>query len=191
MILVPGWVWQGGPLRRALGTGLPAGVFFGAFVLVESGSWAGAAVVFVILGPCHGIRSARRMRKAWPGAGELDAGGRAAAVRATRRGEDVGDRRPAPAVVEYADGLRRVAEDDRLRRPIVLSVAVLALALAGYDTLTAPAAEVIASWLVVALFLADLVWWPRRRAALLTRAERAARSARRASDGGSPGTAGH
>ncbi|MES9524486.1 hypothetical protein [Streptomyces capoamus] len=34
------------------------------------------------------------------------------------------------------------------------------------------------SWLVVALCLADLVWWPRRRDRLLARADRAVASAR-------------
>ncbi|MEU9443570.1 hypothetical protein AB0D42_22210 [Streptomyces sp. NPDC048304] len=173
MILVPGRLWQQSPVRRVLGIGLPAGVFFAAFVLVESGSWPGAAVVFLVLSPLHGIRSARRMGRAWPGAADLDPAARAAVVRATRRGEAVGDPALAPAVVEYADGLHRIAEEDRLRRPLILLVTVLALALAGYDTVTAPSGVLITSWLAVALLLADLAWWPGRRARLLARAARA------------------
>ncbi|WP_330336211.1 hypothetical protein [Streptomyces sp. NBC_00557] len=188
MILVPGRLWRQSPVCRALGTGLPAGVFFAAFVLVESGSWPGAAVVFLVLSPLHGIRSARRMGRAWPGAADLDAAGRAAVVRATRRGEAVGDPALAPAVVEYADGLHRIAEEDRLRRPLVLLVTVLAVALAGYDTVTAPTGVLITSWLVAALLLADLAWWPRRRARLLERAARARQPARSAPDADRPGS---
>ncbi|MQY34369.1 hypothetical protein SRB17_23350 [Streptomyces sp. RB17] len=142
-------------------------------MLVESGSSVGAAVVFLILSPFHGIRSARRMGRAWPGAGDLNSADRAAVVCATRRGEAIDDPLLAPAVVEYADGLSRVAEEDRLRRPLVLLVTALAIVLAGYDTLTAPTGVLVASWLVVVLLLADFVWWPGRRSRVLTRAERA------------------
>lgn len=165
-------------MRRALGTGLPAGAFFGAFVLLESGSWVGAAVVFVILSPLHGIRSARRMGRAWPGARDMSAADRAAVVRATRRGEAIGDPALAPAVVDYADGLGRVAEEDRLRRPLVLLVTALAIVLAVYDTLTAPTGALVTSWLVAALLLADIAWWPGRRSRVLSRAERAREFAR-------------
>ncbi|MGW5464360.1 hypothetical protein [Streptomyces sp. NPDC003996] len=186
MILVPGRLWQGSPVRRALGTGLPAGAFFAAFVLVESGSWVGAAVVFLILSPFHGIRSARRMGRAWPGARDWNAADRAAVVRATRRGEAIADPALAPAVVEYADGLSRVAEEDRLRRPLVLLVTALAIVLAVYDSFTAPTGVLVTSWLVVALLLADIVWWPGRRSRVLSRAERARELARSARTGDRP-----
>ncbi|MBL1104279.1 hypothetical protein JK361_06605 [Streptomyces sp. 5-8] len=179
MILVPGWLWRRGPVGRAVGAGLAAGVFFGAFVLVESGSWAGAVVVFVVLSLFQGTRAARRMGRLWPAAEDLDGADRAAVVRATRRGEAVGDPRLAPSVVEYAGALRRAAEEDRTRRRVVLLVTALALALAVYDTLTGSTGEIIASWLVVVVCLADLVWWPRRRARLLAGADRAEASARR------------
>ncbi|MFF9087525.1 hypothetical protein ACF1BE_14090 [Streptomyces sp. NPDC014991] len=48
-----------------------------------------------------------------------------------------------------------------------------------YDTLRSSTGEIVTSWLVVVLFVADLVWWPRRRARLLVRADRAEASARR------------
>jgi hypothetical protein len=178
-MLVPGWMWQRGPVSRGVTAGLAAGVFFGAFVLVEARSRAGAVVVFVVLSLFHGIRLARRMDRAWPAAKGLNRADRAAVVRVTRHGEAIGDPRLAPSVVEYAGALRRTAEEDRLRRWIVLLVTVLAVALAVYDTVTGSPGETIASWLVVALFLADLLWWPRSRARLLARAARAEASARR------------
>jgi hypothetical protein len=173
-------------VSRALGAGLAAGVFFGAFVLVESGSGAGALVVFVVLSLFYGIRVARRMGRLWPAARHLNAADRAAVVRATRRGEAIGDPRLAPSVAEYADALRRGAEEDLARRWITVLGTVLAVALAVYDTLTDAGGEMIASWLVVVLFLADLLWWPRRRARLLARSGRAAAAAARR-----PPAAGH
>ncbi|MFE8943914.1 hypothetical protein [Streptomyces sp. NPDC007856] len=184
MILVPGWLWQRGTASRAVGAGLAAGVFFGAFVLVEAQSWAGAAVVFVVLSLFYGVRVARRMDGIWSAAKDLNRVDRAAVVRATRRGEAIDDPRLAPSVVEYAGALRRTAEGDRLGRRVALLVTALAVALAVYDTVMSTAGETVASWLVVVLFLADLMWWPRRRAVLLARADRAAASARRMAGAG-------
>lgn len=171
-------VWQAGPVRRALGAGLAAGVFFAAFVLIESASWVAAAAVVVVLTPLYGIRTARRLGRAWPGARELAPDDRAAVVRATRRGEPVGDPRLAPAVLGYAEGLRRVCAQDRLHRWVVVAICVLSAALAVSDTLTGSAGETTASWILFALCLLDLTWYPRRRALLMERAARAETAAR-------------
>ncbi|MEU9476529.1 hypothetical protein [Streptomyces sp. NPDC048191] len=186
MILVPGWMWRLGPAGRAVGAGLPAGAFFGAFVLVEAGSWTGAAVVFVVLGLFYGTRVARRTKNVWPAAEGMSGADRTAVVRATRRGEAVDDPRLAPAVVEYAHALRRAAQEDRLRRWVVLVVTALAVVLAVYDTLRGSTGETVVSWLVVVLLVADLTWWPRGRARLLARADRAEASARRTTGAGRP-----
>ncbi|MFG2636374.1 hypothetical protein ACGFX8_21250 [Streptomyces sp. NPDC048362] len=45
--------------------------------------------------------------------------------------------------------------------------------------------ELLVSWLVVALFLGELLWWPRARARLLARTDRAEASTRR-TDPGAP-----
>ncbi|MFJ7149173.1 hypothetical protein ACIQVT_13380 [Streptomyces sp. NPDC100445] len=182
MILVPGWLWRSGPVGRGVGAGLGVGALSAAFVLVEAGSWPAAAVVLVVLGPFYGIRVARRMGRLWPGGARLGRAERAAAVRATRRGEAVAGSGTASSVVGYAGALRRAAEEDRLRRWVVVLVTGLALALAVYDTLRGTTGELVASWLVVALCAADLVVWPRRRAWLLARAGRAEAAARRALD---------
>ncbi|GAA3137838.1 hypothetical protein [Streptomyces echinatus] len=135
-------------------------------------------VVFVVLSLFQGARVTRRMGRIWPAAETMGGADRAAVVRATRRGEAIGDPRLAPSVVEYAGALRRAAEEDRPHLRVVLLVTVLALALAVHDTLTGSMGEIIVSWLMVALLVADLVWWPRGRARLLARADRAEASAR-------------
>ncbi|MEU2422429.1 hypothetical protein ABZ619_15615 [Streptomyces sp. NPDC007851] len=186
MILVPGWLWRRGPVGRGVGVGLTAGVLCAAFVLVESGSRPAALVVLVLLSPFHGVRAARRMGRIWPAAPTMNGTDRAAVVRATRRGEAVQDPRLTPHVVAYAAGLRRAAEDDRSRRPLVVVITVLAVVLAGYDTVRGATGETAASWLAVGVLLADLLWWPRRRAGLLARADRAAASAPRLPDADRP-----
>ncbi|WP_338676659.1 hypothetical protein V1460_29600 [Streptomyces sp. SCSIO 30461] len=178
MILVPGWMWQRGPAARAVGVGLGVGVFFAAFVFIESQSWPGAAVVFVVLSLFYGRRVARRMDRLWPEAKGMEPADRAAVVRSTRQGEAVGDPRLAPAVGGYAAALHRAADEDRLRRWVVVLVTVCAVALAGYDTVKGTTGEMIASWLLVVLLVADLVWWPGRRDRLLARADEAVSAAR-------------
>ncbi|MFC3577812.1 hypothetical protein ACFOZ0_32045 [Streptomyces yaanensis] len=163
-----------------MSVGLPVGFFFGALVLAESGSWVGAAVVAFVLSLFYGIRVARRMSRAWPEAKQLDPVDRAVVVRATRRGEGVPEARLAPAVIEYGDGLRRAREYDRLFLWIVVLVAVLAVALAVYDTFTGSTREMAVSWLLVALLLVELTWGPRKQARVLSNAERAEGLARRA-----------
>lgn len=114
----------------------------------------------------YGTRVARRMDRIWPAAKDMNRADRTAVVRATRRGEAIDDLQLAPSVVECAGAPRRAAEEDRLRRWVVLLVTALAVALAVYDTVRGSTGETIASWLVVVLLLADLMWWPRSRARL-------------------------
>lgn len=161
--MVPAWVWRGGPVRRAVSVGLPAGLFFGAFVLAESGSWFGAAVAVLVLGPFHGIWVARRMARVWPGAAHLDAADRVAVVHASRRGENIGQARLARAVIEYGDGLRQARAHGRLFASMVLLFAGLALALALIDTVTGTMRETAVSWAFVALVLLELTCWPGSR----------------------------
>ncbi|WP_317445498.1 hypothetical protein [Streptomyces collinus] len=178
MVLVPGWVWRQGPVRRGLCVGLAAGVFFAAFVAVESGAWPAAAVVLLVLGPLYGVRAARRMGRAWPGGAGLAPADRGRVVRATRRGEAIGDARLAPAVLEYAGALRVLREEDRLRWWLMPLVAVVSLALAVYDTVAGPARQALVSWLVVAVVALELAWSPARRNRLLARVARAEEAAR-------------
>ncbi|MFE1883001.1 hypothetical protein [Streptomyces diastatochromogenes] len=179
IVVLPGWFWRGGPVRRAVSVGLPAGVFFGAFVLAESGAWVGAVAAVLVLGPFYGIRVARRMGRIWPGARDLDPADRSAVVRAARRGEDIGDARLAPAVIDYCDGLRTAREQDRLLLWVTLVFAGLAVALAVIDTSSGSTREAWVSWVFVLFFLVELTWWPRRQTRIMSRAEQAERSARR------------
>ena len=168
MILVPGWMWRRGPVGRGAGAGLAAGVFRGAFALLEPGSWPGAVVVLVVLSLFSGIRVTRRTGRLWPEARSLSGADRAAVVRTTRRARPAA--LPAGAsVVGQAAALRRAVEEDRLPRWAVLLVTALVRALAVLDTLTGSSGETVASWLVVVLVLAELMWGPHRHRLLPAR----------------------
>ncbi|MEV5801909.1 hypothetical protein [Streptomyces collinus] len=186
MVLVPAWVWWQGPVRGGLCVGLAAGVLFAAFVAVESGAWPAAAVVLLVLGPLYGVRAARRMDRTWPGGAALAPADRARVVRATRRGESVGDARLAPAVLEYAGALRVLREEDRMRWWLKALLAAVALALALYDTVAGPARQALVSWLVVALVALELTWSPVRKNRLLARVARAEEAARALPHGRGP-----
>ncbi|MEU6670404.1 hypothetical protein [Streptomyces sp. NPDC046727] len=85
MMLVPGRLWRRGTVSRAVGAGLAADAFFAAFVLVESGSWTGAVVVFVVLSLFYGRRVARRMDSIWPAAKGMNGADRGRGARHPQR----------------------------------------------------------------------------------------------------------
>ncbi|WP_189189647.1 ABC transporter ATP-binding protein [Streptomyces albiflavescens] len=156
-------------------------------MLAESGSWVGAALVAMILSPFYGIRVARRISRAWPGARDLDSADRMAVVRATRRGEDIGHARLAHAVLDYGSALRAARERDRLFPWMLLICVGLSVALALSDTFTGSTREAMVSWLVVAFFLVELTWWPSGQSHVMSNAERAETSAREVLRPNTPG----
>jgi hypothetical protein len=181
VVVVPAWVWRGGPSLRAATLGLVAGIFLSALSYADSGLLLSSLVVLLILTPFYGILMARRMRRFWPGAEELTGADRVAVARAARRGESIGDARLAPAVIEYSDGLRAAYEQARPHRWVIWVVVAAALIAAVVDCFTSPIRSAVASWLFVALLAVELWWWPKEQARLVANAERAAESARQLS----------
>jgi hypothetical protein len=177
MMLVPHWMWRGGAASRALVIGMLAGVFLGALVFADSGSWLAAVVAVFVLGIFYGIVMCRRMGRFWPGAADLTGAHRATVVHATRRGHDVGEDRLAPAVLGYSAGLREVHGQAQRYRWVVPLFAALAVALAVFDSFTGPVRAAVLSWLVVGFFVVEMLWWPRHQDHLLSNAERAERLA--------------
>jgi hypothetical protein len=178
VVAIPAWVWRGGPACRAANIGLPVGIFLGALAFAESGSALGAIVVVLILSPFYGIMMARRIARFWPGAKDLNAADRVAVVRATRRGEEVGEARLAFAVLDYSGGLREAHRQAQRYRWVVWFFATAALILAVSDSYFGSIRVALVSWLVVAFFAVELLWWPRKQAHLLSNAERAENLAR-------------
>jgi hypothetical protein len=178
VVVIPAWVWRGGPVFRAVVVGLAVGVFFGALGFAESGSVA-ALVALVALGPfVFGIPMARRMARFWPGAKMLSGEDRVAVVRATRHGHNVDETFRVRAVIEYGSGLREAHDQARRYRWVIPFVAALSLILALTDSFFGSIRLALVSWLWVAIIVVELSWWPRKLAALLSNAGRAETLAR-------------
>jgi hypothetical protein len=178
VVVIPAWVWRGGPVFRMVSVGLAVGVFFGALGFAESGSVA-ALVALVALGPIvFGIPMARRMARFWPGAKMLSGEDRVAVVRATRRGHNIGEASRAHAVIEYGSGLRDAHDHARRYRWVLPFVAALSLILALTDSFFESIRLALVSWLWVAIIVVELLWWPGKRADLLSNARRAETLAR-------------
>jgi hypothetical protein len=184
VVVIPAWVWRGGAVFRAVSVGLAVGVFFGALGFAESGSVA-ALIALVALGPIvFGIPTARRMARFWPGAKMLSGEDRVAVVRATRRGHTIGETSRAHAVIEYSSGLREAHDHARRYRWVVPFVAPLSLILALTDSFFGSIRLALVSWLWVAIIAVELLWWPGKRADLLSNAGRAETLARQVLTGG-------
>jgi hypothetical protein len=94
-------------------------------------------------------------------------------VRATRWGENIGDARFAPAVIDYSRGLHEAYKSARPYRWVLWSLAALSLVLAVLDTYSGPTRLAIVSWIWVVFFAVEMTWRPRKQARLLANAERA------------------
>jgi hypothetical protein len=176
--MIPAWVWRGGMALQALVVGCSIGLFFGALGWAESGSPA-SLLALALLGPfVFGIPIARRMARFWPGATKLVGADRVAVARVTRRGRMIEEPRLAHAVIEYGGGLRQAQEQARRYRWVIPLVAVLSLILAVVDSLFGSIGLALVSWLWVAILVAELAWWPRKQARLLSNVQRAETLAR-------------
>ncbi|WP_156688252.1 hypothetical protein [Mycobacterium sp. Marseille-P9652] len=177
MLLVPAWVWRGGPIYRAVCAGVPSGVFVAALVFAESGVPLGALVAFVVMGIFTGIATARRMGTAWPSASGLRPGQRVAVSSAVRRGRGIADATLAPAAIEYARALLDAGEQARRREWVLWVGGAAMLVFAVIDSVWGTFRLAAVSWLVVALFAVEILWWPRARNRLLANAHRTRASA--------------
>ena len=184
VVVIPAWIWRGGPVFRAVTVGFPVGLFFGALGFAESGSVA-ALLAVVALGPLVcGIPTARRMARFWAGAKKLSGTDRVAVVRASRRGENIGEARLAHAVIDYSSGLYAAREQASRYSWVVPVVAAVSLILAVTDSLFGPVRLALVSWLWVAFVIVETLWWPRKQAGLLSNAGRAETLARQVMTGG-------
>lgn len=180
MLLIPAWVWRGGPLFRAVCLGIPAGVFVAALAFAESGVLISAPVVFVVISVFNGVMMARRMGKSWPAATDLSPDERVAVSSAVRRGHHLAKARLAPAAVEYAGALRDAGRQARRWQWLVWLGGAAVLVLAAIDSVFATPRVATVSWLMVVLFAVEIFWWPRVRDRLLANAERTHEAACRA-----------
>ncbi len=176
MLLIPAWVWRGGFVHRAVCAGVPAGIFLAALAFAESGVMLGAVAVFVVVSVFNGIMMARRMGKAWPAATDLSPDDRVVVSSAVRRGRRIDEPALAPAAMEYVGALRDARRQARRWRWLVWLAAAAMLVLAAIDSLFSTPRVAAVSWLIVALFAVEILWWPRIQDRLVANAERTVRA---------------
>ncbi len=93
---------------------------------------------------------------------------------AARRGESLSDARLADLVAAYSRGLHAAAQDARMLRPVIVVVLVVAVGTALWDGFYGSWGNVIVSAVYLVALLAEVIWWPRRKRALLANSVRAA-----------------
>lgn len=170
---MPAIVWRGGAVSRGAIVGLCLGLFFGVLAWLDSGMPITGAIVFVVLGVGSGVWMARRMRRYWPGSAALTGDQRVAVVSAARSGTRVDDAALAPAVGDYSRGLRAAAEDGRAWRWLVVSILLVAVAMAVWDAAYGSWGNLIVSVVYLVLVALELFWWPKKVAGLLANADQA------------------
>jgi hypothetical protein len=134
-------------------------------------------LVFVILCVFYGVWMTRRMARHWPSAKQLSGPEREVVARAARNGQRIDDRRLAPALIDYRNGLHKAAEETRMLRWLVWFVLVVAVGTAAWDAAFGSWGNAIASAIYLAMLLLELFWWPKRQRQLLANADRAAEMA--------------
>jgi hypothetical protein len=172
-------IWSYRPAMAAARVGLPAGVFFGVFQMLTTGSALEGLVSGVLFAVLFGGTMAWLMRRAWRRSSELAPQDRAAVARAVYRGEDIQDERLAAPVVEYAGVVRKAQERDARFTWVFVVVGVVTAVLAISATVAGSTGEAVAFWLLTAFWVVGLGWiFPRRRARMLANAQRAEQAAR-------------
>jgi hypothetical protein len=135
-----------------------------------------AAIAFAVF---FSVAMTRWLQREWRRAEDLPPRDRVAVLRALRRGEDVGERRLARAVIDLADVIRQRQERDRRYRWVVWLFGGVMLCLALYDSLAGSTRSAVPWWALTGFWAVLLAWLPRRSASALARAERAESLARR------------
>jgi hypothetical protein len=176
----PERMWKGGLLTAAVRIGLLPGIALGLLRFALDGSVPRAVFQGAFFTLAWGSSMVVVLRRGWAKSSELAPHDRVAVARAVYRGEDIGDDHLAPAVIDYADVVRRAqARDDRMSWAFYL-LAGLALMLAIEATVNGPGREAFVYWLLAVAWVLSLKWWlPRRRARSAENARKADLAARR------------
>lgn len=176
MLAVPATVWRWGTAGRAVVIGGGTGLALGGLAWLDSAAVAPAAAAMIAAGGVSGAVMARRMAQLWPQAAGLAARDRVTVARAVRRGDAITDPRLAAPALGYARGLHAAVRMHPWWRWILAVVLVVALATALWDAVYGSFGSAAASAVYLAALLVEVLWWPRRRAQLLHRADQAIRS---------------
>lgn len=171
--------WRGGPVWTAVRIGVPAGVLYGLIQYALHASTASAISAGIIFAVLFGPVMALLSRRTWRAGSHLPSQDRVAAVRAVRRGEAVEDPRRARAVSEYAEVVKRRAARDRRYSWVLWIFAIGTLILATATTIDGSARAAVVWWVLLLIWVVQLVRLPRMRTRNVDNAVRAEAAAER------------
>jgi hypothetical protein len=178
-VMDPAWFWRGGRLRRMFAIGVFFGISFGVQDFVKRGSFVRAAVAATFGTTFFGVTFVGAMdwlmRRPLKGVGrDLRPGDRVMIHRAVILGDDIGDPRLAPAVIEYSHFVRRWSSSrGHWHWLLVLLSGTATVALALRATVAGPTRDAIGSWFGMAMVNGMWLSMPRTRARSRRNAERA------------------
>ena len=173
MLTVPAIAWRGGFVYRVLMIGGGLGLALGVLAWIDSGLLLTGVVVLVIVGLTYGIWMARRMARLWPAAAQLSGAERVAVVRAARRGERLPEERLVHAANDYRVAMHTAAATSKELRWLLMVLLVVAAGTAAWDTRYGSFGNAVVSAIYLMLLVAEVLWWPKRQAQLLTNVDRA------------------
>ncbi len=167
------------------GAGLFMGFTFGAYMAIRSGLDTGSPAVGLVGGFVSGLLLgvimavvAHRQRGLLR---HLPTTDRVLVLRSVRRGEDVGEPRLAPAVIAYAEQLRRQSERFWGRPSTEVGLcwgfALLGVLVTAGAAVEGNTAGMIGSSALTLIWAGSAVAWPRRHARTMARIDKAERAA--------------
>ncbi len=175
-------IWRHGRLWTALVIGVPAGTLFGLLQLGFSDRFGRALAAGVGFGVLFGAAMSAWTWSRWKAAKKLSPHDRRAVARSVSKGEPIEDPRLAPAVLEYAEVVRRSHDREQRYRWTLWIWPTLTLALAVENTVNGPTRRAVILWALV-------VSWPvltaslrKRESKTISRASSAESSARQLLD---------
>jgi len=176
-------IWRYGRLWTALIVGVPAGLLFGLFQLGSSDGFGRALLAGLVSGALFGAAMSTLMWSRWKAAKGLSSQDRRAVARSVLKGEPIEDRRLAPAVIEYAEVVRRSHDRERHYRWTLWIWPTLTVALAVDATVNVSIRRAAVFWGLLAFWIAFMWTLPKRETETVSHASRAENSARRLLDG--------
>jgi hypothetical protein len=175
-------IWRHGRLWTALVMGVPAGLLFGLFQLGSSDSLNRALPAGLSFGAIFGAAMSVSIWSRWKAAKKLSSHDRRAVARSVSKGEPIEDPRLAPAVIEYAEVVRRSHDRGRRYRWTLWIWPTLTLALAVADTANGPTRQAVFFWGLVVFWIVSMPTLQKRERKTISHASSAESSARQLVD---------
>jgi hypothetical protein len=155
-------IWRHGRLWTAFVIGGPAGLLFGLLQLGSSDRLERALLAGLSFGALFGAAMSILIWSRWKAAKKLSSQDRRAVARSVMKGESIEDQRLAPAVIEYAEVIRRSQDRERRYRWTLWIWPTLTLALAVAATVNGSTRQAVLFWALIVFWIVFIPTQQRR-----------------------------